>query len=140
MRDGARTSLARQLRKCGTAAERRLWQELRNRKLDGCKSVRQATVGPYLADFLCRKGKLIVEVDGATHSSETDILSDNQRTAHLGRPGFKVIRLQNIEVLDTMGQALMVIREALSLMPSSAPRTAERPLPRAGEDAEGVHP
>jgi very-short-patch-repair endonuclease len=140
MRDGAKTPLARQLRKSETVAEKRLWQELRNRKLDGCKFVRQATAGPYVADFLCRERKLIIEVDGATHSSDAQMASDRQRTAHLGRLGFRMIRLQNIEVLEAMDQALMVIRDALSHSPSPAPRAAERPLPRAGEVEEGRHP
>ena len=140
MREGAKTSLARQLRKSETVAEKRLWQELRNRKLDGCKFIRQATAGPYVADFLCRERKLIIEVDGATHSSDAQMASDRQRTGHLGRLGFKMIRLQNIEVLEAMDLALMVIRDALSHSPSPAPLAAERPLPRAGEDAKGRHP
>ena len=140
MRDGAKTTLARQLRRSETLAEKRLWQELRDRRMNGCKFVRQATVGPYIADFLCRDSKLIVEVDGATHSSDTDILSDKRRTAHLGRLGYKVIRLQNSEVLHATDQAIMVIRGALQHFPSPAPRAAERPLPRAGEDDDGVHP
>jgi very-short-patch-repair endonuclease len=138
MRDDAKTTLARQLRRSETLAEKRLWQELRDRRLDGCKFVRQTTVGPYIADFLCRESKLIVEVDGATHSSDADILSDKRRTAHLGRLGYKVIRLQNSEVLQAIDQAIMVIREALSHLPSPAPRAAERPLPHAGEGAEGI--
>ncbi len=140
MRDGAKTDLARQLRREETRAEKLLWQELRNRKLGNFKFVRQATVGPYIADFLCRDAKLIVEVDGATHSSDVEIHSDRRRATHLGRLGFKVIRLQNIEVLDAMDQSLMVIRDALRDIPSPAPRAAERPLPRAGEDDDGVHP
>ena len=140
MRDGAKTELARQLRKTETVAEKRLWQELRNRKPDGCKFIRQATAGPYVADFLCREHAPIVEVDGATHSSDADIWPDRQRTAHLERPGFKAIRLQNVEVPEAMDQALMMIRTALSHSPSSAPRAAEHLLPRAGEDEEGRHP
>jgi very-short-patch-repair endonuclease len=140
MRDGAKTTLARQLRRTETLAEGRLWQNLRDRRLDGLKFVRQATVGPYVADFLCREHKLIVEVDGATHASDDDIRSDGRRTAHLGRLGYKVIRLQNIEVFEAMDMALSVIREALHHLPSPAPHGAERPLPRAGEDDDGVHP
>ena len=132
MRDGAKTTLARQLRKTETLAEKRLWHGLRDRRLDGVKFLRQATVGPYVADFLCREHKLIVEVDGATHSSDADVLSDKRRTAHLRRLGYKVIRLQNIEVLEAMDQSLMVIREALSHLPT--------PLPHAGEAGDGVHP
>jgi very-short-patch-repair endonuclease len=140
MREGAKTQLARQLRRSETLAEKRLWQELRDRKLDGCKFVRQATVGPYIADFLCRELKLIVEIDGATHASDAEIRSDTRRTAHLGRLGFKVIRLQNSEVLKAMDQARAVIRDALHHFPSPAPHAAERPLPQAGEDDDGVHP
>jgi very-short-patch-repair endonuclease len=139
MRDGAKTSLARQLRRGETAAEKRLWQVLRNRQLQGHKFVRQATVGPYIADFLCREEKLIVEIDGATHASDVESRSDQQRTAHLGRLGYKVVRLQNIEVLGALDLALTVIREALHV-PSPAPLAAERPLPQAGEVADGVNP
>ena len=139
MRDGAKTQLARQLRQSETTAEKRLWQQLRDRRLNGHKFVRQATVGPYIADFLCRERKLIVEIDGATHASDAEIMSDRRRTAHLNRLGFKVVRLQNSEVLEAPELALAVIRDALD-SPSPAPRTAERPLPRAREDDDGVHP
>ena len=134
MRDGAKTTLARQLRKSETRAEKLLWQELRNRKLDGHKFVRQAPAGPYIADFLCREQRLIVEVDGATHASDDEIASDRARSAHLMKLGYRVIRLQNIEVLEAMDQAVTVIREALAHVPSPALRSASRPLPQAGED------
>lgn len=137
MREGAKTQLARQLRRAETAAEKRLWQQLRDRRLNGCKFIRQATVGPYVADFLCREQKLIIEIDGATHSSDSRLRADRQRTAHLARLGFRVIRLQNTEVFGAMDLALTVIRDALDF-PSPAPRIAERPLPRAGEGDEGT--
>ena len=65
----AETQLSRQLRRSQTEAERKLWHRLRNRGLCGFKFVRQEPVGSYFADFLCREKALIVEVDGATHSS-----------------------------------------------------------------------
>lgn len=139
MRDGAKIQLARQLRQSETAAERRLWQQLRDRRLNGHKFVRQATVGPYVADFLCRERKLIVEIDGATHSSEAAIAADRRRSAHLGRLGYKVLRLQNMEVFQALDLVLTVVRDALDF-PSPAPRAAERPLPQAGEGADGVFP
>jgi very-short-patch-repair endonuclease len=139
MRDGAKTSLARQLRQNGTRAENRLWYALRNRQLDGYKFVRQATVGPYVADFLCREQKLITEIDGATHASDAERMSDKRRTAHLGRLGYGVVRLQNSELYGALDLALAAIRDAL-LFPSPAPRAAERPLPQAGEVVDGVNP
>ena len=69
MRDGAKLSTARQFRRDETFAEKRLWEQLRNRTLEGFKFVRQAPAGPYIADFLCRENKLIFEVDGATQQT-----------------------------------------------------------------------
>ena len=60
------TSLTRAwaLRKDHTEAERRLWEELRSRRLNGFKFVRQLAIGPYFADFACRERRVVVEVDG----------------------------------------------------------------------------
>jgi very-short-patch-repair endonuclease len=64
---------ARNLRKNDTEAEHRLWEAIRNRRLSGFKFVRQLSVGPYVVDFACRESKLVVEVDGAIHGSETEL-------------------------------------------------------------------
>ena len=45
---------ARALRAASTEAEEKLWYRLRDRRLGGTKFVRQAPVGPYYADFVCR--------------------------------------------------------------------------------------
>jgi very-short-patch-repair endonuclease len=45
------TARARHLRKSDTAAEQRLWEALRARRLAGLKYVRQLPIGPYYADF-----------------------------------------------------------------------------------------
>ena len=113
MRDGQKTTFARELRKSESVAERRLWAELRNRGLGGFKFVRQAPVGPYIADFLCREHNLIVEVDGATHGLDTEIAYDESRTRHLNDLGFRVIRIHNVEILEAMDQVLTVISQAL---------------------------
>jgi very-short-patch-repair endonuclease len=34
------------------------------------KFVRQYSIGPYFVDFVCRERMIIVEIDGATHSTE----------------------------------------------------------------------
>src|SRR5262249_20183481 len=49
-------------------ASQRRHTNLRARRLQKFKFVRQAPIGPYIVDFLCREARLIVEVDGATHS------------------------------------------------------------------------
>ena len=89
---------ARSLRKNDTEAERRLWEELRGRRLNGFKFVRQLPIGPYFADFACRAHKLVVEVDGATHGTESEVRHDERRTRFLEEQGWMVLRVWNIDV------------------------------------------
>jgi very-short-patch-repair endonuclease len=100
--DPKRTSRSRTLRRAETAAEKRLWTKLRDRRLGGLKFVRQAPIGPYHADFLCRERQLIVEVDGATHSTDAEIARDARRTAFLESLGYRVLRIQNIEIFENI--------------------------------------
>jgi very-short-patch-repair endonuclease len=93
-----RTNRARALRSQHVSAEEKLWSELRHRRLGGFKFVRQAPVGPYFADFLCRQRKLIVEVDGGTHSTQSEMAADAHRMAALNAMGFRVVRVHNAEV------------------------------------------
>jgi very-short-patch-repair endonuclease len=92
------TNRSRALRSRQTAAEEKLWAELRNRQLNGFKFVRQAAIGVYFVDFVCRERKLVVEVDGATHGRDREIAADEARTAELQRLGFRVLRVANAEI------------------------------------------
>lgn len=74
-----------------TDVERAFWLKVRDRRLDGFKFRRQATVGPYVADFLCVEAKLIVELDGGQHCEEVDA----ERTAFLKDRGYRVLRFWN---------------------------------------------
>jgi hypothetical protein len=51
---------AKDLRKRETEAEAVLWEELRKRKLGGCKIRRQHPFGSYIADFYCSERKLVI--------------------------------------------------------------------------------
>lgn len=50
--------------------ERTLWHHLRNRRLGGLKFRRKAPVGDVIADFLCVRARLALEVGG--HAPGTD--------------------------------------------------------------------
>jgi very-short-patch-repair endonuclease len=50
------------------------------RCLSGFKFTRQQPIGPYVADFVCRDKKLIVEVDGNQHA---DNIRDRIRDENL---------------------------------------------------------
>jgi very-short-patch-repair endonuclease len=93
-----RTNRSRVLRSRLTKAEERLWGALRNRQLSGCKFVRQAAIGPYFADFVCRERKLIIEVDGATHGTDSELTADAARVDALRQMGYRVYRVTNDEV------------------------------------------
>jgi adenine-specific DNA-methyltransferase len=100
------------LRRNATDAEAKLWQCLRNRRLGGFKFRRQATVGYYVADFLCAEKRLIVELDGGQHTPERDA----GRTARLGALGYRVIRFWNNDVLGNTEAVLeAILREARAL-------------------------
>ena len=93
---------ARNLRHNETAAEIRLWEQLRGRRLGGYKFVRQLPIGIYIADFACREQKLIVEVDGATHGDAAEVAYDARRTAVLEAQGWRVLRVWNGDVFGEL--------------------------------------
>src|SRR5262245_29275170 len=88
--------IERKLRGTQTDAERKLWLELRDRRLGGFKFVRQEAIGPYIVDFICREQKLIIEVDGGQHAESA---KDVVRDAYLTRAGYRVMRFWNNDVL-----------------------------------------
>ena len=104
---------ARGLRRAQTESEKRLWGYLRDRRLNGYKFVRQEPIGPYFADFVCREQWLIVEVDGATHSEPDEIAHDERRTKFLQAAGFRVLRVQSVDVYRILNDVLNMILLAL---------------------------
>jgi very-short-patch-repair endonuclease len=90
-----------------------LWAQLLNRQLASFKFVRQEPLGPYVVDFVCREVWLVVEVDGATHSTNEEIQRDVERTALLEQIGYRVIRFQNDDVYNAMEGVLRTIRATL---------------------------
>jgi len=90
------TVRARSMRRDMTDAERKLWLLLRDRRFAGIKFRRQAPVGPYIADFVCLRRKLILEADGGQHYEDK---RDNARDAWLAREGYVVVRYSNIDIL-----------------------------------------
>ncbi len=89
---------ARNLRKNSTTQEQKLWELIRNRKLNGLKFVRQYPIGNYIVDFACRQKKIIIELDGGQHNEDANIVYDTERTKYLEDSGYKVIRFWNNEI------------------------------------------
>lgn len=109
---------ARQMRSEMTQPERELWIALRAKRFAGVKFTRQVVIGPYIADFVCRSRKLIIELDGATHD---DASRDDQRTAFLEAQGYRVIRFWNNDVMTNLDGVLGALGEALTTAPLPNP-------------------
>ena len=108
-------SRARQLRETQTNAEARLWQALRNRRLARCKFRRQHPIDRYIVDFVTLDGRLIIEIDGATHGSNAEVARDAERTRVLESLGFHIVRVNNLDVFGNLNGILEMIEGTLNL-------------------------
>lgn len=97
-----------------TDAEVILWTKLRYRMIGGFHFRKQHPVGPYVADFACPKARLIVEVDGATHSTDKELAHDFRRDQFLKERGWRVLRVTNEEIYKHLDAVLDGIVLALS--------------------------
>jgi very-short-patch-repair endonuclease len=105
------TYRARALRRAETPAERKLWQHLRGRRLEGAKFRRQQPLGPFIVDFVCHEARLVIEADGAGHFPPP--LRDRQRDLLLAAAGLTVLRFENVLILDQLDAVLDRIRNAI---------------------------
>ena len=106
---------SRDLRKNATDAQRKLWQHLRNRQVNGIKFRRQYPIAGYVADFAAPSIRLVIELDGGQHLLQTEY--DQQRTERLGCNGYKVLRFWNDDVLLRTEQVLSEIIRVTDLTP-----------------------
>jgi very-short-patch-repair endonuclease len=104
---------ARDLRTHGTFGEAVLWSEvLRAKKFYGLQFNRQFAIGNFIADFICRKLKLIIEIDGSSHQHKTR--EDQLRDAELSTLGYRVFRISEGDVLNGL---FNVIRSMETYLP-----------------------
>jgi very-short-patch-repair endonuclease len=131
VREGEHKSraFAKQLRKQMPRSEALLWSYIRKRAINGARFRRQHPIGPYVADFACVAARLIVEVDGATHSTPEELAHDARRTKYLETQGWTVIRVTNTDIYENMDGVWRTIAAQLAPPPRYA-----RDLPAGGED------
>ena len=116
MNYGLLKELAEKQKENPTDAEVFLWQNLKGDQL-GYPFRRQHIIDQYIADFVCLKKRLIVEVDGGYHTLPDVQISDKERTARLNELGFKVIRFTNEEVIHDIEAVLLKIKNRLNTLP-----------------------
>jgi very-short-patch-repair endonuclease len=110
---------ARQMRHEPSPVETKLWSNLRNKQLNGTKFAHQVVIGPYIADFVARSHKLVIELDGDSHGNRAEY--DARRTAFLERRGYRVIRFANSEVVGNLEGVLEAILAAIGSAPLPGP-------------------
>lgn len=103
---------AKSNRRYPTTAEAMLWENVRGKAL-GVRFRRQHQIGSYIADFVCLKYNLVVEVDGGYHYFGNQIISDEIRTKYLESQGFTVIRFDNNEVLQDIEGVIAKIKRKM---------------------------
>lgn len=96
----------KKLRRKMTPEETALWEMLRNRKCGGLKFRRQVNIGPFIADFLCKEYKAIIELDGKIHAKEEQKEKDINRDEYLEDRGYKILRITNEELNKSISTAL----------------------------------
>lgn len=121
---------ANENRKEMTKAEACLWKYALRAKQMGYTFNRQRPVMNYIADFMCKPLKLIIEVDGYSHTLESVIEKDRIRQFNLEKAGFKVIRFSDREVMTQILKVRAVILEVIKELENKI--TEPSPLPPLG--------
>jgi hypothetical protein len=108
--------------------------------MQGCKVRRQEHIGSYIVDFVCQEKRIVIEVDGGQHCTESE--RDNERDKWLKGQGHKVLRFWNNEVLANTKGVLEVIQDCLNHPPLTPPlkggEIKESASIKRGENNKGI--
>ena len=94
-----------------TLAEQVMWEHLKS--IQGFHFRRQHPIGDYIADFICLKKRLVIEIDGNYHNIMEQKEDDETRTANLIQLGYDVIRFTNDSVLNDIQNVIQQIEKKL---------------------------
>jgi very-short-patch-repair endonuclease len=103
---------SRELRREMTPAEKRLWQEVRAKKL-GVRFRRQQIIAGFIVDFYCHRAALVVEVDGDIHDLQQE--EDTRREKVLREMGLTIVRFRNEAVIKDLPAVVERIRSLISI-------------------------
>jgi very-short-patch-repair endonuclease len=73
----------------------------------GYQFMRQKPIGNYIVDFFCSKLKLVIEIDGESHSGKQEY--DFKRQKELEALGLSFLRFYDRDVKQNMNGVLQVI-------------------------------
>ena len=99
---------ARALRRDMTLPEGLLWRALRGRS-GGLKFRRQHPIGRCIVDFYCPAVRLVVEIDGISHSMGDHPQRDQRRDDWLKSQDMRVVRFAAADVMTDVGSVVTAI-------------------------------
>jgi very-short-patch-repair endonuclease len=111
MSDDALKQNARNLRNQATREENILWYEFLKKQSPQWN--RQKVIGPYIADFYCRKAGLVIELDGSQHYDPEHIQYDRKRTEYFHDLNIEVLRFTNTEIKKNLQGVCYVIEKTV---------------------------
>ena len=104
---------AKNLRSDMTIFERKLWTRLRAKRFMNAKFKRQVPIGLYIADFVCKDKKLIIELDGSGHLEASQHEHDVNRDSYLKSQGYEILRFYNNDIENNLEEVLEIIRQKI---------------------------
>jgi very-short-patch-repair endonuclease len=123
------TERRRALRNGMSPPEHLLWSRLRGKQICGCKFRRQYGIGQYIVDFYCVELRLVIELDGDSHSSAEAWRRDQERQRHIEALGLTVIRFANTEIFSNLDQVTEQIAITAESMQVRRTLTSPQPPP-----------
>ena len=90
------TNVARMLRKNMTKQEKKLWYDFLSKY--PVRFLKQKVIDNYIVDFYCSKARLIIELDGSQHYTDSGLIKDRIRTEKLEDRNLEVIRIPNRDI------------------------------------------
>ena len=106
---------SRDLRNNMTDAEKMLWSKLRNKQILGVQFYRQKPLLNYIVDFYCPFANLVIECDGSQHYTENGLEADRVRDEALAQLGLKVLRFDNLQVLNEIDAVVEKVFDVIQM-------------------------
>jgi very-short-patch-repair endonuclease len=94
----------------------------------GYQFLRQRPVDRFIADFMQKDLKLIIELDGYTHFDEEGYQRDLEKDERLGALGYTVLRFNDEDIIHHLEIVRIKIEEVIRQLSSPAD-AANQPAP-----------
>ena len=105
---------AKELRCASNLFEVLLWNQIKNKQLDGLDFNRQKIIGNYIVDFYCAERQVVIEIDGCSHDQK--IQYDAKREAYLLSLSLTVIHLLDSDVGHNLSGVMTFLKNHPALM------------------------